>query len=270
MGYLEMHRERERDQQVIDEVSLYGGWVVAVLVFQNPSGVGHRMDRGRQDSRGRQRLLKQQQPAQVSLRHTWNFHLSPRRPRSLLGLFWMCHVTSCFPSTGPPGVDGVARDLRGQQERSVPPGKSDLQVSWGAVRQPCAWTLPQGSRRQQLLTLAARSSRFPSSALKVRNREGEGALSPQQDHSQRNRWGKLEGLWLRLHQHLQAVGQIIPLSSSWQQLTSFTSLWIRKCFFLFWRCRSQSCSRGQEGLRALGVRVSLSLSLSLSCRLTAG
>lgn len=81
------------------------------------------------------------------------------------------------------GTAGPAReDLRGHRERPATPGRRDLRVSWGIVRQPCAWlhrrTHPRGyRRREQLKDPIFRSTKFHSSAVKSRNKKGEG------DHS---------------------------------------------------------------------------------------
>lgn len=57
--------------------------------------------------------------------HTCNFHVSPSVQRSLFGLLFECVVTSCVPFTGPPGVDGVARDGRpGERGPQGSPGEA--------------------------------------------------------------------------------------------------------------------------------------------------
>lgn len=111
----------------------------------------------------------------VAHTHTCNFHLSPSVQRSLpsppqgplVSMVWL-------------GTAGPAReDLRGHRERLATPGRRDQRVSWGIARQPCAWlhrrTHPQGYRRQeQLKDPIFRSTNFHSSALKSRNKKGEG------------------------------------------------------------------------------------------------
>lgn len=78
------------------------------------------------------------------------------------------------------GTAGPAReDLRGHRERPATPGRRDLRVSWGIVRQPCAWlhrrTHPRGYRRQeQLKDPIFRSTKFHSSALKSKNKKRRG------------------------------------------------------------------------------------------------